>query len=96
VNNDELIEHLHARGWSLDKIDVAMIREGAAAIQAEEASTMQVVAWRKTLRFQSGRVEYSFTWQKKDADDWARLGKPLEPMVLEADALAAIKAAKGN
>jgi hypothetical protein len=35
VNDAQLTEHLHARGWSLDKIDVAMIREGAAAIQAE-------------------------------------------------------------
>ena len=133
MTDDQLREHLHARGWSLDKIDVAMIREGAAAIQpaidvermlretvpggtscdpqaicddirawfaanqAEEAaSTMQVVAWRKTLRFQSGRVEYSFTWQKEHADDWARLGKPLEPMVMQADALAAIKAARSQ
>lgn len=57
-------------------------------------STMHVVAWRKTHRFHSGRVSYTFTDAQEHADDWAKINKPLEPMVLEADALAAIKAAR--
>jgi hypothetical protein len=43
MNDAQLTEHLHARGWSLDKIDVAMIREGAAAIQAEALAAIKAL-----------------------------------------------------
>jgi broad-specificity NMP kinase len=43
VNDAELTEHLHARGWSLAKIDVAMIREGAAAIQADALAAIKAL-----------------------------------------------------
>ena len=41
ISDEQLIEHLHARGWSLDKIDVAMIREGAAALQADALAAIK-------------------------------------------------------
>lgn len=83
MNDAQLIEHLHARGWSLDKIDVAMIREGAAAIQAA-ISDEQIDAIAREL------------FGEPVGGWFATVGRPFARAVLAlqgADALAAIKAA---
>lgn len=53
---------------------------------------LQVVAWRKTHRFASGRVSYTVTENQEAAEDWAAIGKPLEPLALLSEATARIAA----
>jgi hypothetical protein len=43
MTDSELREHLHARGWRTEAIDVPMIREACKALQ--EASATGAVAW---------------------------------------------------
>ena len=41
MTDSELIEHLHARGWSPDKIDIAMIREACAALASHTSAPVR-------------------------------------------------------
>ena len=49
MKDSELIEHLHARGWSPDKIDIAMIREACAALASPTSAPVLANANRATV-----------------------------------------------
>jgi hypothetical protein len=82
VTDAQLTEHLHARGFNPDPIDVAMIREGAAALQAATGDCDQAFEeqYKCSARDPSNAGDLAI-WRAA----WAAKG---------ADALAAIKAAR--
>ena len=49
LSDSELIEHLHARGWSPEKIDVPMIREACAALASHTSAPVLANANRATV-----------------------------------------------
>ena len=59
MTDSELIEHMHARGWRTEAIDVPMIREACAALIADRDSWHQQASDRldDALRFATERDE---------------------------------------